>query len=82
MRKTKIVGTLGPASSESQVIGALLDAGMSAVRLNFSHGKHEEHAANIRRVREQAGRRDRMIRSSPIFKDRKSEPASLKAESR
>ena len=66
MRKTKIVGTLGPASSESDVIGALLDAGMSAVRLNFSHGKHEEHAANIRRVREQADRRDRMI---PIIAD-------------
>ncbi len=87
MRKTKIVGTLGPASSESQVIGALLDAGMSAVRLNFSHGKHEEHAANIRRVREQAGRRDRLI---PIIADlqgpkirtgklKGGEPVSLKA---
>ena len=87
MRKTKIVGTLGPASSESEVIGALLDAGMSAVRLNFSHGKHEEHAANIRRVREQADRRDRMI---PIIADlqgpkirtgklKGGEPVSLKA---
>ena len=87
MRKTKIVCTLGPASSESHVIGALLDAGMSVVRLNFSHGTHEEHAANIERVREQAGRRDRMI---PIIADlqgpkirtgklKNGEPVSLKA---
>lgn len=66
MRKTKIVCTLGPASSESYVIDELLDAGMNAVRLNFSHGKHTEHAANINRVREQAAQRDRMV---PIIAD-------------
>lgn len=66
MRKTKIVCTLGPASHEPEVIGGLLDAGMNAARLNFSHGSHEYHAETIRRVREAGQKRDRMI---PIIAD-------------
>ncbi len=66
MRKTKILCTLGPASSSPEVIGELLDAGMNAVRLNFSHGKHEDHAANIERVRAAAAERNRMV---PIVAD-------------
>ena len=66
MRKTKILCTLGPASSSPEIIGELLDAGMNAVRVNFSHGTHEDHAASIERVRAAAGERDRMV---PIVAD-------------
>ena len=66
MRNTKILCTLGPASSSPEIIGELLDAGMNAVRVNFSHGKHEDHAANIEKVRTAAAARDRMV---PIVAD-------------
>jgi pyruvate kinase len=36
-RRTKIVATIGPASSDEGALGALVDAGMDGVRLNFSH---------------------------------------------
>jgi pyruvate kinase len=55
-RRTKIVATLGPATSEPEQIAALVDAGMDAARLNFSHGKHDEHRELARRVREAASR--------------------------
>ena len=61
LRRAKILGTLGPASTSEEMIGALLDAGLDAVRLNFSHGSHEEHAAVYRRVREQSS-----IRRKPV----------------
>lgn len=56
---TKIVCTLGPASSSPDVIRKLLQAGMNVARLNFSHGTHEMHArtlANIRGIAEDMGR--------------------------
>ncbi|MEO6872121.1 MAG: pyruvate kinase, partial [Chthoniobacterales bacterium] len=43
MRRTKIVVTLGPASSSPEVIRQLVQAGMDVARLNFSHGTHEDH---------------------------------------
>jgi pyruvate kinase len=43
-RRTKIVATIGPASSSHEMVRLLAEAGMDAVRLNFSHGTHEEHA--------------------------------------
>ena len=55
MRKTKIVCTLGPASSSEEVIESMLKAGMNIARLNFSHGTHESHREYIetfRRVRD------------------------------
>ena len=55
MKKTKIICTLGPASSSEKVLSDMIDAGMNVVRLNFSHGTHEEHAQRIemiKRVRE------------------------------
>jgi pyruvate kinase len=58
-RRTKIVCTIGPASSTPEAIDRLVAAGMDAARLNFSHGSHEEHAARARLVRdaqERAGR--------------------------
>ena len=50
-RSTKIVATLGPASSDVQVLERLLLAGVDVVRLNFSHGKAEDHIAIAERVR-------------------------------
>nr|AGS51938.1 pyruvate kinase [uncultured bacterium contig00003] len=50
-RKTKIVCSLGPASSTDDVIRELILAGMNIARLNFSHGDNESHTASIERVR-------------------------------
>src|SRR3954470_15559962 len=58
-RKTKIVATLGPASSTVDMIGALFTAGVDVFRLNFSHGAHAQHQAvyaAIREVERAAGR--------------------------
>ena len=50
MKKTKIVGTLGPASAKKETICAMANAGMNVARLNFSHGSHEDHAKMIELV--------------------------------
>lgn len=50
-RKTKIVATLGPASNSVEEISNLIKAGISAARLNFSHGDHEEHGARIENLK-------------------------------
>ena len=58
-RQTKIVATLGPASSSDQVIRDLFIAGVDTFRLNFSHGSHEDHAARyhtIRKIEQEFGR--------------------------
>jgi len=54
MRRTKIVCTIGPASSKRSIMEKMLTAGMDVARLNFSHGTHETHAANIALLRELA----------------------------
>ncbi|MCC6488921.1 MAG: pyruvate kinase [Candidatus Hydrogenedentes bacterium] len=51
MRRTKIVCTLGPASRDPEIIARLIDAGANVVRLNFSHGTHEQHAAAFSAIR-------------------------------
>ncbi len=51
IRRTKIVCTIGPASSSEEQLERLMRAGMNVARLNFSHGTHEEHAVVIERVR-------------------------------
>ena len=56
MRHTKIIATVGPASSTDDVLDALIAAGTDIVRLNFSHGTHESHAATFARVRAAAAR--------------------------
>lgn len=50
-KSTKIVATLGPASSSDEVVRRLIEAGVDVFRLNFSHGTHDTHLANIQRVR-------------------------------
>jgi pyruvate kinase len=50
-RRTKIVATLGPASSTPEVIERLYRTGADVFRLNFSHGSHEDHAARIGIIR-------------------------------
>src|ERR1700704_5345410 len=52
MRRTKIVCTIGPASSSVRVLTSMLRAGMDVARLNFSHGTHEQHARVIRLLRD------------------------------
>ena len=51
MRKTKIICTLGPASSDSATLEQLLRAGMDGARFNFSHGTHETHLALLTRLK-------------------------------
>ncbi len=56
VRRTKIVATIGPASSSPEAIGQLLDKGVNVFRLNFSHGTADEHrqrAETIRQVSQQ-----------------------------
>jgi len=60
-RRTKIVSTIGPATTEPGVLDAVLEAGTDVVRLNFSHGSHEDHGRVIDDVRQIAARLDRPI---------------------
>src|SRR5690606_40213550 len=55
-RRTKIVATLGPASSSAEKIEQLVIAGMDVARLNFSHGQPEDHRERVALVRQIAER--------------------------
>ncbi len=68
MKKTKIVCTLGPASSSEQVLEKMLLAGMNVARLNFSHGDHETHRKTINTFRNV---RDRLGISAAVLLDTK-----------
>ncbi len=61
MPKTKIVCTLGPASSGSRMVEKLIKSGMNVARLNFSHGTHKEHISTFAVVRRAAERLDTWI---------------------
>jgi pyruvate kinase len=52
LKKTKVICTLGPASSDPAVLEKMIGAGMNIARLNFSHGLYEEHSHRIQLVRE------------------------------
>ena len=54
MRHTKIVCTIGPATSEPEMLAQLLEAGMDVARVNFSHGDHQTHSETIRNIRDLA----------------------------
>ncbi|MDE6357895.1 MAG: pyruvate kinase [Eubacteriales bacterium] len=58
MRKTKIIATLGPVSNSPEMVKKLIETGMNAARINFSHGSHESHSETIntvKKVREELG---------------------------
>jgi len=61
MRRTKIVGTIGPASGDTPELDRLVAAGLDVARLNFSHGTHDQHAEVIRRIREGEARWGRPV---------------------
>jgi pyruvate kinase len=60
-RRTKILATLGPATTSRAAIAEILGAGADAVRLNFSHGTPEEHAARLEHARSVAAELDRPL---------------------
>ncbi|MEH2072407.1 MAG: pyruvate kinase [Nostoc sp.] len=54
LRRTKIVATIGPATSSPEMLKAIIEAGATTLRLNFSHGTHADHQRNIRLIRQTA----------------------------
>ena len=50
-RSARIIATLGPSSSSRECIRALVGAGADVFRLNFSHGKHADHAESVQLIR-------------------------------
>lgn len=61
LRRAKIICTLGPSCNTEATIRGLLQVGMDVARLNFSHGKHEDHAACIKMLRQAAAAEGRTI---------------------
>ena len=59
MPRTKIVATLGPASTDPEILRKMVELGLDMARINLSHGRHEDHRAaveTLRRVADQVGR--------------------------
>ncbi|MGD1717549.1 pyruvate kinase [Dapis sp. BLCC M172] len=52
LRRTKIVATIGPATTKPDVLRELIKAGATTLRLNFSHGTHEDHQRSVRLIRQ------------------------------
>ncbi|MDR2422181.1 MAG: pyruvate kinase [Deltaproteobacteria bacterium] len=61
LRKTKIVATIGPASNSPEILEEMIAAGLDVARLNFSHGDHASHKANILTIRKLAKARGREV---------------------
>ena len=61
MRRTRIVCTIGPATSSGKMLEKLLRAGMDVARLNMSHGTHEDHRGYIARLRALCKKRDQPV---------------------
>ena len=60
-RATKIVATLGPASSDLDTLERMMRAGVDVVRMNFSHGTAEDHVKRAENVREASRRSGRTV---------------------
>ena len=60
-RRTKIVATLGPASSDAKTLARMIDAGLDVVRMNFSHGTADEHRKRVELVRSLARKAGRAV---------------------
>ncbi len=61
MKKTKIVATIGPASDTLEMMESLIDNGLNVMRLNFSHGNHEEHKLRIEKMRKASKKKNKHI---------------------
>ncbi|MGB6976965.1 MAG: pyruvate kinase [Gammaproteobacteria bacterium] len=61
LKRTKIIITLGPSTDDPAILERTLLAGVDLIRVNFSHGAHEEHKKRIDAVRKIAGQHDREI---------------------
>src|SRR5258708_7918008 len=79
MRRTKIVATIGPASRQRKVLESLAQAGVDVVRLNFSHGEHEQHLEVMEATREIAAHLGRPIALLQDLSGPKSRTARLNA---
>src|SRR5579859_736549 len=92
LRRTRIICTLGPASSSRATLRALIAAGMDVARVNFSHGSAEEHRDTVAAVRSVAASMGRHVGvlqdlqgpkirigrlSSPPVRLRRGEPVTL-----
>ena len=75
-RATKIVATLGPASSDPALLEQMIRAGVNVVRLNFSHGSGQDHIDRANLVREAARAPAAKSRSWPTCRGRRSASAS------
>ncbi|MFO0847454.1 MAG: pyruvate kinase [Gemmataceae bacterium] len=60
-RRTKIVGTLGPAVDPPEVLAAVIAAGLDVARVNFSHGSEADHLGRVARLREAAQKAGRIV---------------------
>ncbi|MAS34183.1 MAG: pyruvate kinase [Anaerolineaceae bacterium] len=60
-KRTKIVATIGPASSDEEVLRQIIRKGMNVARINFSHGDHETHGETIDRIRRIAAEENAVI---------------------
>jgi pyruvate kinase len=60
-RRTKIVATLGPSTDDPRVLDDMIQAGVDVVRVNFSHGAHEEHFRRAEQVRNRARAHGRQV---------------------
>jgi pyruvate kinase len=61
IRRTKVVATLGPASSDAKTLARMIEAGLDVVRINFSHGTPDEHRARVNLVRQLARKAGRAV---------------------
>lgn len=61
MRRTKIVATIGPASSSGAILEQLISAGATVFRLNFSHGSHDDHSRVVTLIRSLAARQGEAV---------------------
>ncbi|HAH31027.1 MAG TPA: pyruvate kinase [Elusimicrobia bacterium] len=77
--KTKIIATLGPASSATGILRQMMACGLDVVRLNFSHGTPETHSANVRIIRRLNKKHRRHIRIMQDLKGNRIRIGRLKA---
>ena len=61
MRRTKIIATLGPATTDAKMLDKIIDAGVDVVRVNFSHGTPEEHMERAEQMRNRARAHGRQV---------------------